>query len=692
MEECADDPIDAMEETALCAHEATPAQTGGVYLPDSDPVDDDAPLNVALPAYQPHRERPSRARQGRYIVAGLAKLESLGKDEIKYDTTLHIFSEGRHWVARVVAATGSSPLEWVFLRATQRLPILPLLCSIIPPSNIAAPNGEGQILLNKGLDFSLRPSSSSTPPETFSLLAAPVPSSSGDQSIVIVPPARPRCHIRRGIDLQRRLCGASWLPPKKGEYRVAAILGHCFEAGQLLLRVQWKGFGHEEDSWEWYEPNCRGNIKAEKYIKENKRLIDAKLPSADPPEAEEEGHASPSERIRQARALEFGEALLTSSIRPEAYVALTNGASIQFFRVTPRDSGTFAYLASDPLPLSAPIAKSLLCFMLTSEALFPNLPLFGDFRLAELQLLSETSNSRVVAATILTAPSGVALRNCVLKTVKHRASFVRNEREALAALKTVAPHVPVVLAASSLALLLAPLGRRIKLIEGFFPEELVAAFVAVLQRIHALGWCHRDLRPSNLLQTEEGQPLLIDFGFARQSGSEVVREGDLLYSADRLLQLRLEGESETYLATPQDDCEALVKVLYPMPTRWLQDLRRHRGDTAEYLQFWRVMAEWPPLKEALAAARREPIDYDALKRACERLLGQIVESTVAHKYMKGSFDHRGRKLLRVGTMRDGRDHGVKLRGEAVGGPRGTVAHDKTTSPGRDRHLHKFHWL
>ncbi|KAJ4462493.1 hypothetical protein PAPYR_1144 [Paratrimastix pyriformis] len=64
-------------------------------------------------------------------------------------------------------------------------------------------------------------------------------------------------------------------------------------AGQLLLRVQWKGFGHEEDFWEWYEPNCRGNIKAEKYIK-NKRL-DAKLPSADPPEAEEEGHASPSD-------------------------------------------------------------------------------------------------------------------------------------------------------------------------------------------------------------------------------------------------------------------------------------------------------------------------------------------------------------------------------------------------------------
>ncbi|KAJ4457190.1 hypothetical protein PAPYR_7354 [Paratrimastix pyriformis] len=317
------------------------------------------------------------------------------------------------------------------------------------------------------------------------------------------------------------------------------------------------------------------------------------------------------------QALEYGEALLTNSIRPEAYVALTNGASIQFFRVTPRD-GTFAYLASDPLPLSAPIAKSLLCFMLTSEALFPNLPLFGDFRLAELQLLSETSNSRVVAATILTAPSGVASRDCVLKTVKLPASYVRNEKEALDALKTVAPHVPVVLAASSSALLLAPLGRRIKLIEGFFPEELVASFVAVLQRIHALGWCHRDLRPSNLLQTVEGQPLLIDFGFARQSGSEVVREGDLLYSADRLLQ----GEPGPYRATPQDDCEALVKVLYPMPTRWCQDLRRRRGDTAEYLRFWRMMAEWPPLKEALAAARREPIDYDALRRACERLLGR----------------------------------------------------------------------
>ncbi|KAJ4456103.1 hypothetical protein PAPYR_8792 [Paratrimastix pyriformis] len=270
------------------------------------------------------------------------------------------------------------------------------------------------------------------------------------------------------------------------------------------------------------------------------------------------------------QALQYGEALLTSSIRPAAYVALTNGASIQFFRVTRSEGRTFAYLASDPLPLSAPIAKSLLCFMLTSDALFPNLPLFGDFRLAELRLLSETSNSRVVAATILTAPRWVASRDCVLKTVKLDASYVRTEKEALYALETVSPHVPVVLAASPSALLLAPLGKRIELIAGmFFPKM----------------------------------------------------EGDPLYAADRLLQ----PQSGPYHATPQDDCEALVKVLYPMPACTCQYLRsHHRGDMAEYLQFWQMMANrCVPFKEALAAARRVPLDYDALRLACECLVTLI---------------------------------------------------------------------
>ncbi|KAJ4457702.1 hypothetical protein PAPYR_6731 [Paratrimastix pyriformis] len=327
------------------------------------------------------------------------------------------------------------------------------------------------------------------------------------------------------------------------------------------------------------------------------------------------------------RATEYGEALLLNSVRPAAYVAMTNGATIQFFRVTLSDSRTYAYLASDPLPISAPIAKSLLYFMLTSDPLPELAPLFLD------------------EATILIR--GLSLPNpfftplwFFLFQVKLRDSYLHNEKQALDALATVAPHVPVVLAASSSTLILTPLGKPIKLIDGLlFPQELGTGFVTVLQRIHALGWCHRDLRPSNLLQTEDGQPLLIDFGFARESGSEVLMEGDPLYAADRLLRLRLEEDAETdhyrgaaywretgtYHATPQDDCEALVKVIYPMPsvTRlYLQCF--HRGDTAEYLRYWRQMAnDLVPFKEALAAARKDPIDYDALRRACDSLLERV---------------------------------------------------------------------
>ena len=48
-------------------------------------------------------------------------------------------------------------------------------------------------------------------------------------------------------------------------------------------------------------------------------------------------------------------------------------------------------------------------------------------------------------------------------------------------------------------------------------EGLLSPILAALEVVHGSHIVHRDLKPDNILVTAEGQPVLIDFGSARQS-------------------------------------------------------------------------------------------------------------------------------------------------------------------------------
>ncbi|KAL8276069.1 hypothetical protein Esti_000017 [Eimeria stiedai] len=50
-----------------------------------------------------------------------------------------------------------------------------------------------------------------------------------------------------------------------------------------------------------------------------------------------------------------------------------------------------------------------------------------------------------------------------------------------------------------------------------------AELTETLGRLHAAGWTHRDLQASNVILSERGRPLLIDFGFATKHGNNLQR-------------------------------------------------------------------------------------------------------------------------------------------------------------------------
>ncbi|KAJ5735414.1 uncharacterized protein N7483_000539 [Penicillium malachiteum] len=81
----------------------------------------------------------------------------------------------------------------------------------------------------------------------------------------------------------------------------------------------------------------------------------------------------------------------------------------------------------------------------------------------------------------------------------------------------------------------------------------MAGLESVIQHLHGLGWAHNDLIPANILVSEAGQPVLIDFGGCQKFG-------------ERLKYIRgtkdwIEGKIEDYTTSEaQHDIFALGKI------------------------------------------------------------------------------------------------------------------------------------
>jgi serine/threonine-protein kinase PpkA len=83
--------------------------------------------------------------------------------------------------------------------------------------------------------------------------------------------------------------------------------------------------------------------------------------------------------------------------------------------------------------------------------------------------------------------------------------------------------------------------------------RLVGQIAHALEAIHAAGIVHRDLKPANILFRNDGQPVIVDFGLAKDlsAKSTLTAAGQLLttpryMSPEQCLNLAVDGRSDLY--------------------------------------------------------------------------------------------------------------------------------------------------
>ena len=104
--------------------------------------------------------------------------------------------------------------------------------------------------------------------------------------------------------------------------------------------------------------------------------------------------------------------------------------------------------------------------------------------------------------------------------------------------------------------------------------EVTCAVLGALSAAHGAGIVHRDVKPANVLLTDEGEPKVTDFGIAKVAEDSLgtgTLTGELLATPAYLAPERLAGQP----ATPSSDLYAVGVLLYEA----LSGRRPFRGDT-----------------------------------------------------------------------------------------------------------------
>ncbi|MFT7618792.1 MAG: serine/threonine protein kinase [Planctomycetota bacterium] len=117
------------------------------------------------------------------------------------------------------------------------------------------------------------------------------------------------------------------------------------------------------------------------------------------------------------------------------------------------------------------------------------------------------------------------------------------------------------------------------------PQDLTNTWTALLESLaralahaHDKNVIHRDLKPNNIMIRPDGEPMILDFGLAREIGGEAhTEEGSTFGTPSYMAPEQVEGRIDEM--GPRTDIYALGVILYKL----LTGLAPYRGNTREAL-------------------------------------------------------------------------------------------------------------
>ncbi|WP_242901922.1 Stk1 family PASTA domain-containing Ser/Thr kinase [Actinomadura terrae] len=169
--------------------------------------------------------------------------------------------------------------------------------------------------------------------------------------------------------------------------------------------------------------------------------------------------------------------------------------------------------------------------------------------------------------------------------------------------------------------------------------EIMQPVLAALGAAHRAGLVHRDVKPENVLITEDGRVKVADFGLARaESASKMTRTGVIIGTVGYLAPEQVQaGEVDV-----RTDVYAAGIMLYELVTGRLP----HQADTAFAVAYKHVNETVPPPSEAVPGIPRQVDDLvtdatshnpDRRPRDANQFLAEVAE---AYNGLPRDFDQR----------------------------------------------------
>jgi tRNA A-37 threonylcarbamoyl transferase component Bud32 len=146
--------------------------------------------------------------------------------------------------------------------------------------------------------------------------------------------------------------------------------------------------------------------------------------------------------------------------------------------------------------------------------------------------------------------------------------------------------------------------------------DIVSQVGEALDYAHANRVVHRDVKPANILITQEGRVKITDFGIARLDSSNLTQEGQLLGTPNYMAPEQIQGKEVDHRA----DLFSLGVVLYEMLTRH----KPFQGENLTVVSHRIVYDQFTPPREY---AREIP-------PGLERVLGRALEKDPAKRFQK----------------------------------------------------------